>query len=257
MSFYQLVFFSFLLFVFSSCQKKSTMEIEKNRVVLSPSPFAVSDLSTLDWRVGNERKQIVSRGFNITIDIPQLTRADLVHLIEERQIDSWYIQLHRRGVTRTEVLYKTAVPLSKKTGQIKTALFPIQYAASAISMRMAESPCPTFSHRYLISGLSKERQNSGIQTLTSSALNEAYIGPGYVMAEIRPSSINGGGRLQGEYRVEIALFDTKTHRRKSNFVAMSDVIKISNEAIVDIKGCENFKLQDSPSKDMREFRFGR
>lgn len=233
------------------------MEIQNARVVVTPGPLEVSDLTTTDWRVGPERKQIVSRGFNITIDIPQLSRKDLAYLIDERQVDSWYIQLHRRGVTRTEVLYRTAVPLSKKVGQIKTALFPIHYAASAISMRMAESPCPTFSHRYLISDLSKSRQSTGIQTLTSSALNETFVGPGYQMAEIRPSSINGGGRLLGEYRVEIALFDTKTHRTKSNFVAMADVVKISSEDLVDIKGCENFKLQDSPARDMNEFRFGR
>lgn len=257
MSIYQLIsVFTFLIFTFG-CQQRSELEVESGRAVLTPRPFKVSNTSTIDWRVGPERRQTVSRGFNIVVDLPQLKRDDLRYLIEERGVDSWYLQLHRRSASRMEVLHRTVVPLSLSVGQVKTTLFPIQYAASAISMRMAESPCPNFSHRFLIEGLTKESRPAGLQNLTTSAVNEAYIGGNYVMAEIRPSSINGGNQLQGEYRVEIALFDSRTNRRKSNFMTMSDLVRIPRESIVEIRGCENFKMPDAPTQDMRQFRFGR
>lgn len=257
MSFYQLIAPLFMILFFWGCQQRSVLEIETQRAILTPKPFKVSNIITLDWKVGPERSQTVSRGLNILVDLPQLKKNDLKYLLEERGVDSWYLQLHRRGASRTEVLHRTVVPLSQSVGQVKTALFPIHYSASAISMRMAESPCPNFSHRYLIEGVSTKSQPVGLQTLTISPVNEAYVGGGYVKAEIRPSSINGGARLIGDYRLEIALFDSKSNRRKSNFMIMNDVVNVARETIIDIRGCEGFQMPDAPKQDMKEFRFGR
>lgn len=257
MSFYQLGFKLLLIALIWGCQQRSTLEMSSNIVTLNPRPFKVSQVTTVDWKVGPERQQTVSRGINIVISLPQLKKNDLKYLLNERGVDSWFLQLHRRGESRTEALHRTMVPLSLTEGQVRTALFPIYYSASAISMRMAQSACPNFSHRYIIDEVVTSTQPSGVQTISLNAVNEAQVGGKVPKAEIRPSSINGGARLIGDYRVEIALFDSKTKRRKSNFVVMSDVVSVPNERIIDLRGCENFEMPDAPNKDLQEFRFGR
>lgn len=251
--------FIFILLVLGACQPKSTMTSQKSRSEIEPVPMEVSKVNTLDWRVGPERDQTISRGVSILVELPQLEDDDLEKLVADRKVDAWIVQLHRRGTSGMEVLARTAVPLTGYKSQMKTISFPVQYAASALSMRRAKMRCPSFDHRYVIGDI--EVTSGSSQGLSKLIVGPSQDGPqrgSFKLFQVRPESINGGHRLQGDYRVEVALFNREEKRLKSNFVSYPEVVKVRSEKKVTLNGCQNFKEpNDSGPADFNEFKFGR
>lgn len=252
------IFLTFSLLVFLGCEPKSSMISQKGREEVDPAPMKISKVNTLDWRVGPEHKQKISRGISVLVDLPQLEADDLKKLIADRRVDAWLVQLHRRGTTGMEVLARTAVPLTGYKSQMKAISFPIQYAASALSMRRAEMRCPSFDHRYVIGDIKvEESAGQGLSKLiVGPSQNEPQRGK-FNLFQVRPESINGGHRLQGDYRVEIALFNREKKRMRSNFVTYPELVKVRSEKKITIEGCDSYKEKNNSSVNQSDFEFGR
>jgi|GEM_PF-5372546 len=251
-------FIVFLLLVtLFSCQKKSTMTSQKSRSEVEPAPLEISKVNVLDWQVGPSLKQTISRGISILVELPLLETDDLQKLVADRKVNAWLVQLHRRGTSGMELLARTAVPLTGYKSQMKTISFPVQYAASAISMRRADMRCPSFDHRYSIG-------ETEIALASNTGLNKFIVGPSqdkpqrgrFNLFQVRPESINGGHRLQGDYRVELALFDRKDKRLRSNFVSYPQIVKVRSETKKFLEGCQQYKENDNARGGYEDFDFG-
>lgn len=222
--------------------------------MVRPAPQGVERVQVQEWKVNPDRSQMVSRGFTVTLEVPQLTSGDLKTLIEKHRIDSWYFQI-RRG---SEVLQRVSVPLSISGRQHRSLQFIVQYAASAISMRFANSLCPGFNHRKIMTTPTIVQAPQGSPVLTLSPLNESRLTAPIQAFEIRPTSINGGHSLMGTYSFDMAYFDTREKSMRSNLVTLTEAVQVTSERDVEIRGCENYKIPDAPTNQgLDEFKFGR
>lgn len=246
-------------FILVGCQQKSTMISQKSRSEISPAPIEISKVNVLNWRVGPKQDQTVSRGISISINLPLLETDDLQKVVADRNADAWIVQLHRRGVSNIEVLARTAVPLTGISSQMETIVFPIHYAASALSMRRAQMRCPSFDHRYVIDDVEiTQAPNQGMKKIILSPSKGKPQRGKFELYQLRPSSINGGHRLEGDYSVELALFNLEQKKLKSNFVTFPEIVKVRSEDKIILKGCENYR-ESGPggNGDLNDFRFGR
>lgn len=240
--------------VLSACQQRSEMVVDPQKVIIEPKPLSVTKIQIQNWKVGPNKDQEISRGVLISLDVPQFSTSDLKEIVNERAVDSWYIQMRRGG----EVLQRTAAPFHSSGKQIRAITLNMQYAASALSMRFAQSPCPAFQHKKTIEKVELMKLPKGNHQITLSPLNESKMNASFEFFEMRPNSINGGHQLQGEYRFEIALFDSKTRTLRSNFMSYPEAAVVGFEKDTPIKGCEGFSMPDQNSgNNVEEFKFGR
>jgi hypothetical protein len=244
---------AFILLVALSCSKNSSVEFSDNQAIVQPSNLSIDRVSLLDWKVGPDRKQTVSRGFIVALTVPGLSKSDLKRLVDEHQVDSWYFQI-RRG---NEVLQRYFVPLSMGSRQMRSVNFNVQYAASAISMRFYNSPCPTFNHQKIITEHRQVNVQRNTDRLTLGRLHRTRA-PGQMEAfEIRPPSINGGNTLRGVYQFDIAFFSSADRSFRSNLLTYPMAVQISSEREGNIRGCEGYVIPEEQSGSINEFRFGR
>lgn len=242
------------LFGLVACQQRSIIEADPQKVIIEPRPLSLTKIQIQNWKVGPDKDQEISRGILISLDVPQFSSSDLEEIANNRAVDSWYIQMRRGG----EVLQRTAAPFQASGKQIRAITYNIQYAASALSMRFAQSSCPAFQHKKTIEKVSLTTLPKGNHQITLSPLNESKMNASFEFFEMRPNSINGGHQLQGEYRFEIALFDSKTKTLRSNFMTYPEAAVVGFEKDTPIKGCEGFSMPDQNSgSDVQEFKFGR
>ena len=65
--------------------------------------------------------------------------------------------------------------------------------------------------------------------------------------------------MTGQYHFEIAFYNHKEKLRKSNWFELHEAVKVSNEKLVTIKGCKDFKIPkyDPKVDNIKDFKFGR
>jgi hypothetical protein len=236
-----------------SCQKKSSVENLGTQAEVDPAPLEITNSKVIDWRVGIDRQQTISRGFTISVDLPMMTKKNIDVLNQLTPIDAWYLQLRKGG----EVLQKISIPIATGKRQTSSIMFNIQYAASAISMRFANSPCPQLNHRRIID---RPRLSNAVRNSHKLIVSKAFETPvsGLTAYGITGDTINGGHSLSGQYLLEIALMDRASSLLKSNLVTYPEQVNIGPERVGEVKGCEGFQLPDSDNeRGIENFRFGR
>lgn len=238
----------------SGCSRRSKVEFGENQSTIQPAPLQLTRFSELEWKVGKERRQTISRGFTLALDVPRLSNSDLRELAERHQVDAWYFQI-RRG---PDVLQRYYIPLAPGARQFNSVLFNVQYASSAISMRFANSPCPAFDHRKIITGHRFVQVQRNTDRLTLGPMNESRLNAQLPAFEIRPPSINAGHSLRGIYSVDVALFNLQHRLFKSNLLTYPRALEVTGERDGSIEGCEGYQIPDQDSGGgLEEFRFGR
>lgn len=242
-----------ILFLVLGCQKNSSLENLGSQIEVNPAPLKISSTKVIDWKVGIDRKQIVSRGFTVSIELPSISAKNIEVLNQLTAVDGWFIQLRRGG----DVLQKVSVPIASGKRQASSIMFNIQYAASAISMRFANSPCPQLNHRRIIE---RPRLSAAVRNSHKLIVSKSFESSvsGLSAYGISGETVNAGQSLTGQYFIDIALMDRAGGMLKSNLVTYPEQVNIGAEKNGEIKGCEGYQLPDSDNdRGMDNFRFGR
>lgn len=251
----------------SSCSKRAEFKFTNNTAYVRAKDFGVEDILVIKWKVGKFAKQTVSRGFRLSFDIPVLDEAHLKTLYKERGANGWLVRLRRKSGLRNENMgYFAMEVISPKPGSetsfryssSKKASIGIYYAASSVSTRLDQLPCPAFGHRLIIEDADVVKSNVG-ELLWASSSSESYdVSAKVQLISYSPITFNGGMELKGDYYIDLALYNTQSKQRLSSYLQISNYGAIKKEEIVSVKGCENYivpnKGEHSPRK---KFKFGR
>jgi len=255
-----------LLFTFSSCQKYSKYSEKNNTAYIQIDDIGVSKISVQKWRVGPLRRQTLSQGIRLEVVFPILKKENLQSLINKFGVESWLLRVKRRSLTGTKQLGYFYVPLTtpgRKTSnwrikQLKKGFISIFYPAAAISSRFANFSCPAFDHRRIITEVKTSYTASIDKLISVSSAEERYFAPKVKSFSYRPSPINGGVDLIGEYVIEVAMFNSKKKRIYSNFVTLPKIGEVVKERNKRIRGCKNFTPppRQENSDGIEKFKFG-
>ncbi|OIQ19210.1 MAG: hypothetical protein BM556_07950 [Bacteriovorax sp. MedPE-SWde] len=244
-----------IIILAQSCTKHSEIKFTDNAFYINPESTGLSDYRIEKWRVGPLRKQELSKGVTVFISFPQLKRPDLEKLISKYGIDSWLVKVRKRSFSVNTVLGYLYIPLvipgtqgrnKHRRHQIKKGAFSIYYSAAAISKRFEGFECPAFEHDRYIDKVEIHKRALNLDQIYAGALEESYIGPKVTEFGYSGNILNGGASIEGEYTVEIALYNHKNKKKKSNYIELVESANITSEKRRQISGCEGFKI---PTKE--------
>jgi hypothetical protein len=142
---------------------------------------------------------------------------------------------------------------------MKESYINVFYSAAAVSVRLENLNCPAFNHRFIIKDIDLKESDSN-ESLVISSLSQRRIQRAIDPLGYGRTIYNAGVDLVGEYRLEIALLDSKNKTILSNFVPIGPIARVENELISGIKGCENATVPAPGSKRkdfIDNFKFGR
>lgn len=227
----------------------------------------VTDIDVIPWKVGKYRKQEVSRGFRLSFEIPSISESSWLKLYKETDANGWLVRLRRKSATRSETLgYFSMEMVSPKPGSSnffrynssKKASVGIYYAASSVSTRLDQLPCPAFNHRYEIEDAEIAKNHVGERFWGTSPSDKQGVSAKIDRIGYSPININGGTKLAGSYHIDVALFDSTSKQRLSSYVELNNYGAILKEETQVIKGCENFTVPKRENYDpANKFKFGR
>ena len=255
----------FVLLITISCDKKSEVIYSGQRVIIKPVSAGVEDIDVVRWKVGLMRNLTVSRGIQIVVNFPKIDKKHLHFLVDKYGVDSWVIKVKRRGMMRNETMGYLYIPLIlpgqknvMRINQLSTGSFKVYYAASAVSSRFSNLPCPAFNHDLLIEKVELVTSNPLVTNLVVSPVEEERILAKVEEFNYANTVINGGKELRGEYYLEIAFYNKKRKVKLSNFIELAGVGKVVRERSVPISGCENYTIPPRGEDEnlYKKFNFG-
>lgn len=261
-----LFFMSIIFFV--GCTKYSEYTEKNGIVIIRPISHGAGEVKIIDWRVGPLRRQKVSKGIRMQVNFPLIERGHLQDLVDKRGVDSWLIRVRRRGPVGSDFLGWFYAPIIKagrkanspfRVRQVKAGFIHVYYAAAAVSTRFEGFMCPAFKHSKKIDNFEKVNSYALGKVLSVSPAEQKRVMAKIEPFSYRPFVINGGADLTGEYSLEFALFNFQDKKIMSNFVEVSERIKIAKEIRVTLKGCDSFVIP-APNEDsdkVKQFKFGR
>jgi len=244
-----------ILLLTSSCSKKSEITFTDNAFYINPKNTGLSDVRVNKWYVGPSRKQEVSKGVTAFISFPLLERKDLDRLIMDFGIDSWLVKVKKRSFNVNTTLGYLYIPLiipgtqgrnKNRRHQIKKGTFSVYYSAAAISKRFELFECPAFSHDRYVDKVEIEKRAITLDQLFAGPLEETYIGAKVTEFSYSGNILNGGSSVVGEYTIEIALYNHKEKKKKSNYIELVEALNVTSERQRAISGCEGFQI---PTKE--------
>ncbi len=232
-----------------SCQKKSEVIYDGERVSIKPTASGVTDIDPIIWKAGILRNITISRGVQVTFSFPQFESKDLRFFVDKFGVDSWIVKVKRKGMMRNETIGYLYVPIilpgqknAMRINQLKKGSFRILYSASTVSARFANLPCPAFKHDYLI-----EKVEIGDAKPFSSKLSLSPVEEERLLVRVEEfnysnTSLNGGTELRGDYYVDIAFYNKERKTKLSNFIELDGMAKVVREKSTPLTGCENYKI---------------
>ncbi len=252
----------------SSCSERAEFRFEKNTAYIKTHDVAIDEMRVVPWRVGKFGKDLVSRGIRFSFEMPQIDDDALELLYDKKKIDAWLIKLERKQGLHTEILgYYSMMLVSPdprnsshlRFSSPKKGSIGVNYAASSISMRLNELPCPALNHRLLIDDYEIKKSGLSKQEWVVSGADDYYVPAKVTMISYSPVTVNGGMELKGDYSVEIAFYNQKLKRRLSSFVPLVNAARVEKEIEVAVKGCENYVVPDREKGDdpVKKFKFSR
>lgn len=253
------------------CTRNSEMIINGNVLTIKPTDVPIKDLKAIDWPVGGLKRQTVHKGFSFRVYFPVLSKKDMRELVQNRSVDSWLIKIEKQSGRGSEILGRYFVPLTfpgrstKSDFRIKQLAFgvvKIFYAAAAISSRLAQIRCPVLNHASLLKSMSivEHHEVFGNKEIVLSVSYEKKIPQKVLKFNYTPPVMNAGNNLRGDYYVKLALYNSSTNKRLSNYYSLKQKIKVDLENSIVIKGCANFTLPVNPlngGEAREKFKFGR
>ena len=239
--------FSFFL---SSCFFKDEIKLKERSGTnyVSLNREVIEQAKLIPWRVGKLRKQKITRGVRLKLNIPRFDKLSLKTLSRELNVDSWILKVSMKegGSSVGSELFLIPLLRKSKLKETKTnsSLDPvdftyvdIHYAASAISSDFARLACPKLGHNKVVKSFEVQSRGQSTQTLRVSKFSSKSA-PGRVQEfNFQGNTVNGGDSLIGEYKLEMALYDSKKKSLRSNFIEFENFLAIKSESEVQIKGC--------------------
>ena len=259
-----------ILATFSACTKNAELVVKDKVFYIHTTDAKVTDVEEVVWKVGPYQKQRLSRGVRIHFTFPLITNDAAKILHEKRKADSWLIRLRRKTFVSSKIIGHFASTFVNQSNSRKVryqrpsgGALRVDYAASAISMRLGSLSCPSLGHRKRITETevaNTSQQNR--QTLTSLPSDTFYVSPRVEAISYHPVVVNGGNQLKGNYHLEVALYNQEKKQRLSNWLKIKKTASVKAIEEVVVRGCKNdyFPGKEDNSKGSRElirdFKFG-
>lgn len=242
----------FLLIIVAACSKPINV-IEKRGIdYLEDFELAMKSPKEIEWKVGIDREEEVSKGFFFEIEVPKINKDHAEMLMKKHGVDSWVYRISRIRNSYQKPLGFILLPFNRIKRATNEFSVHIYYAAAAASKRFRHFHCPAFNHRRKLKNLSLESKSREISKMVVTANNNLYSK--MMTLDHYPIIINGESSIVGDYLVEIALYNQSQKQLFSKYYPLSNSVSISQEEEIAVTSCNGIKEEVTPLKRSRELR---
>ncbi len=229
---------------------------------IKPRPAYINDVEVVDWHVGVLGKTTISKGILVKSYLPKIPKKTLHKFISDYKINAWVVRIRKRssGITRTlqsfyvPIINETSLVIKRNSSyrinQREMFVARVYYVDASMSGRFEKLTCPALGHNLVLKDVELLKRKSFDRFITVKSKTGSPFNRKVAKYQISENKINGGKSLKGEYSIEVALYDFKRKRVFSNFYDLANIVKISVERSISIRGCTNFKVP--PKKNDRE-----
>lgn len=232
-----------------SCTKKAKVEVSKTHIRVYPQSVKLHKAVIVPWSVGlPDKDQTVSKGVRVSLQFPKIGLKEMDAIISRFEVDSWIVQVKRATYSSSELVGKMYIPISipgrfadskYRRLPMKNGVISIYFSAANISKKYERLPCPMQGHNRLVTSVDIDRFHSQ-DSLYVGASEAQRVGGKIIDFGYDATVLDGGKSILGDYTFEFAFYNSKEKQRVSNFVKSPDILKIKDEDVIDIRGCEDY-----------------
>jgi len=265
--FFQIIFG---ILIFAACKELPKLAVENGRAAIHLVDQKIESYRTVDWHVGAQGRDTISKGILVRVTLPKIDKDSLLQITAPGPkgfgVDGWLMKVSKRTQASYDTLGYLFFPFPQSgdregiSDQISLGTFQVNYHAAAVSDRFSNLNCPAFNHRKKLGDIDiKKNLNVTSSTLILAASEQEVIGSKVIPFSFNTYVFSGGESLVGKYEVSLALFNLKEKTRKSNFINIEQVIDVSTENEILVKGCGSFQVDQLPERESKEksFNFGK
>ncbi|MDC1174729.1 hypothetical protein OAT67_05020 [Bacteriovoracaceae bacterium] len=246
----------FLLLTSQSCQKKHEVIRYDRKAKLKPQQLEVSKVTPVSWNMGKDGKFEITKGFQVKLEVPKISKTDTEYLMSQFKIDSYLLSIKR-------VVQGTKIPIGSMTipftsmARLKDIYFYIFHYAAAIRKSHTEYICPPYNLSFKSKSFKIKKVKNLKNELDVSSLYEKKAN-----GEILPFKFNNqifvaGKRVSGDYYFELNFFNSMQRQLKSSTFEYDQIVRVSSESKVSIPGCETYKGDGLLRHEGKEFKWKR
>lgn len=229
----------------SACNQTVQVENSKGVLKISEIKVALSELKVLPWKVGLKKEETITMGYTLKLGVPQIRPDDLTLISENYPVDSWAYRVIHEFNGRSNDLGYIYLPFNRIIKSTDNFTIRVYYHAAAVSERFKKFSCPAFNHRKRVTDIdlvSKKSGHSG--TLYLSPKSNLLI-KDYALDHI-PVILSIGTKMQGTYRVQIALYSKAEHKLYSDFLDLDNFVAVEREEEVKVASCVGIREEVQP-----------
>ena len=238
------------LTILSACSEHVELKSKSGIYFLKDVSVELKDIKEVDWKVGKEREETVSKGIQFKVGVPSLEETASKTLKKSLGIDSWIFRFSK--LSNGPKRHLGYVAFDTKKSITKNLTIHIYYHAASVSHEFRKFHCPAFNHRLRVTSFtivdsSSSRRHDDIYIRPKETLNGKIDQLGF-----SPLIYSAGKSLRGEYRVELALYNSTEGKTYSNWIAMDQHISVQSETQVKVRSCVGVSEETSPDRNKRK-----
>lgn len=232
-------------FLLLACSNEIELGEKSGILFLKDVEVGIDSLEEVPWEVGKEREVEISKGLQFDAQVPKISSNASEALWRRHGVDSWIYRVTK--INRGSRQHMGYVAIDSKSAKHIAENFTIHlyYHAASVSREFRRFHCPAFDHRNAII-------EANIQPQASRHPATVYVRPGeYVRGDVSrlsfsPLIFSAGLKMQGQYQVEFALFNSKEKRLYSSWTPLAGYINVAAEGAKRVDSCLGIKEEHNP-----------
>lgn len=231
--------------LFIACSQEIEIGQKSGILFLKNVEIGLDGLKDVSWDVGKEREVEISKGLRFEAQVPKMSEQAAKILWEKYGVDSWIYKITK--INRGSRVHLGYVAVDSKSSKHITESFTIHlyYHAASVSREFRRFKCPAFDHRQVLIDYSIKESGSNKNTDIYARATQR-IGGDVSRLSFSPLIFSGGGKLEGQYLIEIALYNSKEKRLYSDWTPLSGHIEVSREGAKRVQSCVGVKEELNP-----------
>ncbi|MBL7666038.1 MAG: hypothetical protein JNM93_12960 [Bacteriovoracaceae bacterium] len=253
----------FLIFVslltLFACREYASLEEAKGVAYIKDFSSKIERIDVQEWKVGSFRSKVVHSGILVAVSVTPLSEVDAQKVIKTYGIDSVIMRVQKINNTTPEDIGYSYIPFftsNARTGrsfvEIVQITFKINYSA-AVSGSLRRYQCPAHNHRAIMTDYEIRSLNFGKATLKTTPIRD--VRKVVERNQLMPPVFNGGASLTGDYRVEVALYDSVKKKVFGDWVSSDGIVKIGHEKLVEMPECAGVHEEFENGVPKKKFKF--
>lgn len=242
MSTRQLCNLFFAAIICASCTDRVKLNKASVRDTLTHLNPHIESVHHNQWKVGKSFEHKISKSLTLVIKFNPFETEDADYLYKRFGVDSWIVKLEQHSSSQTKTIGFIQVPFNstnrgrvRGVRQINSVSVNLVYAAAYMSERFRNFKCPAFGHDKIIDEHQLIEIENAPESLNIGGATRLNDKPS--MIELTPTDYNMGHSLKGKYLFSMALYNSKSGKTVSEFLALRNVLEVSKEKRIEIASC--------------------